>query len=415
MGLKDSMGGENKLRVLFVAICYEPGNLPSDKQFLNDLIQCLPNSIVPAVWTLTESIPGNETVHIGDKFVPISSICRVGHRPIRNKGEVKPIHPKHPFFWQLFEIASSVLYESSRSLRRAVYKHRTQVIHFVDNVGPIIQFFNARFPTIPIICSKPSARVQGSYYWWLYKKLLSVTYSSANKIVTYTDTSRDLIVAAGIPPNKVATIPWGVKTPSPISLASIEAIHRRYGCKKNSLFVVALPRGPKHFICKMIALSKSLAAELPIRFVFAIRPTLHSADYDIMINDNVIVENGPADFYDLLAAADVAFAPQERQFVATLPPLAWLEAMARGTPLITMTNPGIDECVIDGETGLLYQHSKQIKGLLQKCQDRSFLHMMAFNAQSLITQRFNVRAIAIRYASLWESIIAEHVNKNNFK
>jgi len=412
MGLKDSMGGENKLRVLFVAICYEPGNLPSDKQFLNDLIQCLPNSIVPAVWTLTESIPGNETVQIGDKYVPISSICRVGHRPIRNRGEVKPIHPKHPFFWQLFEISSSVLYESSRSLRRAVYKHRTQVIHFVDNVGPIIQVLNARFPTIPIICSKPSARVQGSYCWWLYKKLLRATYNPVDTTVTYTNASKEVIVAAGIPPNKVVAIPWGVKTPSPISLPSIEAINRRYCCTKDSLLVVVLPRGPKHFITDMIVLAKALAEELPIRFVFAIRPTLYSADYDIMINDNVIIENGPADFYDLLAAADVAFAPQEKQSTATLPPLAWLEAMARGTPLITMSNPGIDECVIDKETGLLYQNSNQIKGLLQKCQDSSFRHMMAFNAQSLITQRFNVQSIAIRYASLWESIIAGQVNEN---
>ncbi len=397
---------QSEFRILFVAISYAPVVLPSDKQFLNDLIAALPEIFVPSVWTLTEAPPGYEVAQIGKKSVPVMSRCRLGHQPISEHGETLKPHPSHNQVRQKSEIALSTIWESRRSLQKIIRMEQPQIIHFDCDIGPILGILKNYFPTVLFTCSKPSVRISNSTKWAYYRRMLSYTYRSADKVIAYTDGCQKTLRLAGVPESKVMTIPWGIKKPTPLSPARATDIRQRYGCNHNDLLVVVLPRGGTRFTMDMIQIIKSWDNTIPAKFVFAIRPTRYSPDYDDLSDGNIIVENGPSDFYELLAAADVAFAPQGKQIMTTLPPLAWLEAMVRGLPLITMVNPGVEELVIDGHTGFLYNQPTETEEFLRRLGDEKFRARLSHNAQKLVATYYNIDGIATRYVGMWQALLS---------
>ncbi len=401
------MVNQDKVRILFIAISYAPLVLPSDKQFLNDLIAAVPESFLPSVWTLTEATPGYKVAQIGNRSVPVMSRCRLGHHPISKRGEILTPHPTHNQLRQKLEIALSIIWESRHSLQEIIQREQPQIIHFDCDIGPILGILRARFPAIIFTCSKPSVRIQNSANWSLYSRLLSYTYLSADKVIAYTDLCRKTLQIAGVPEDKVVTIPWGIKQPSSVPSARIADIRQRYGCSAGNLLVVVLPRGGERFTIDMIRQTKSWGSTASTKIVFAIRPTRYSFAYDGLGNDSVIVENGPSDFYELLAASDVAFAPQEKQMMTSLPPLAWLEAMGRGSPLITMENPGVNDLVIDGQTGFLYRQPSEIPGFLTMLSDQEFRTRLSGNAKNRVAGYHSVDNIAIHYVKTWQSLLSD--------
>ena len=156
------MNSTAQLRVLFITVSYALGALPSDKRFLRDLIEYLPASIIPAIWTLSEIPPKYEVTQIGDKLVPVNSQCRLGHQPLTSQGDTLIPHPYHSQLRQVLELMVSTLYESSHSLKESVRLHKPDVIHFYDNVGPVIGILRKQFPEVVVTCGKASTREIGS-------------------------------------------------------------------------------------------------------------------------------------------------------------------------------------------------------------------------------------------------------------
>lgn len=396
------MTGTPKIRVLFLAVSYAPARLPSDKQFLNDLIESLPDSIEPAVWTLTEIPPGYQIAQIGHRQVPVTSVCRIGHKPLFYDDRTPLIHPRHTQVRQLFEVSSSIAIEAFRSLRQAVERHKPQVVHSVDHIGPVLPLLRRLFPNVQITCAKPSARVPEAKGWYAYQKLLRASYGQADAIVAYSESCRRILVKAGIESQKTTTIPWGIKIPTQVDLAKAESIRRRYSCPAGSLLIVGIPRRSAELLQESTRIAKRVVESAPVCFVFAIRPTLYRPEYANLSGKRVKVVSGPPDFYDLLSAADVAFAPQEAQITTAVPQLVWLEAMARRAPIVVRANPGVQETIKHGETGILVETSQEAEVALEKLNaDRAFLHSLQVRAQNWVISRHNVLDIANQYSSLW--------------
>ena len=393
-----------KIRVLFLAVSYAPVRLPSDKQFLNDLIESLPDSIEPAVWTLTEIPPGYQIAQIGHRQVPVTSACRIGHKPLFYDDNRPLPHPRHTQVRQLLEVYSSIAIEAFRSLRQAVEQHKPHVIHLADHMGPVLPLLRRLFPDVRITCAKPSVRVPEARGWYGYQNLLRASYGQADAIIAYSESCRQILVKAGIESQKITTIPWGIKIPTQVDLAKAKSIRRRYSCPAGSLLIVGIPRRSAELLQESTGIAKRVAENAPVCFVFAIRPTLYRPEYANLSGKRVKVVSGPRDFYDLLSAADAAFAPQEAQVMTALPPLVWLEAMARHTPVATVVGPGVEETVVDGQTGILYQDSREAADALRRLMDKELLVALQNSAKRLVLEKYDVERIAESYAELWRGI-----------
>jgi glycosyltransferase involved in cell wall biosynthesis len=409
MEQQNMTGGMPKIRVLFLAVSYAPVRLPSDKQFLNDLIENLPDSIEAAVWTLTEIPPGYQVAQIGHKQVPVTSVCRIGHKPLFYDDNRPLPHPRHALARQLLEVYCSTVIETLGSLRRAVERHKPHVIHLADHLGPVVPLLRRLFPEIRITYAKPSARVPEATGWYAYKNLLRASYGQADAVVAFSESCRRILVKAGIESQRITTIPWGIKIPTQLDLAKADLIRRHYNCPPDSLLIVGIPRGLRNSIevlHKSVEMAKRFSENTPSCFIFAIRPTLYRPEYANLSNERVKVVSGPPDFYAVLSAADAAFAPQQAEGLTALPPLVWLEAMGRRTPVVVASGPGIDETVVDGQTGILYQDSREAADALRRLMDKELLAALQNGAQRLVLEKYDVERIAESYAELWRGILA---------
>ena len=145
-------------RVLIVSVGSYPARLPSDKQFINDLIKNLPSDIVPALWSMIETIPRTTTVTYGKRKVPFTSICRFGHKQW-SSGDERLVVLRRSKLRGLLEIVLTVIIASRRSLREAVKAHNAHILHFADDIGPAIPIVKRIFPFLKITCAKPSTRI----------------------------------------------------------------------------------------------------------------------------------------------------------------------------------------------------------------------------------------------------------------
>lgn len=395
------------LRVLIVAISYFPMRIPSDKQFVNDLLKHLPDSIEPAVWTLNEADPSSRIVRIGNRNIPVRSICRLWHRPLSSGEDGLVPHPNHSQVWNLTEISLSLGFAAFGSLRKAIRDHKAQILHFADHIGPVLQLIRALFPDIAITCAKPTAWVPSAKYWLLYERLLQSSLGSADAIIAYSQSCKSSLVHAGIDNRKLHMIPWGIERPCPTSQEKINLIRQRYGCSPDDLLVVGEDRGLlTEYRYRIIRDAKVLAEQEPMRFVFPIRPTRFQEEHTKLSDERVTVIKSPPDFYDLLAAADALFCPEGSQLATCLPPLMWLEAMVRRTPVVTTFGPGVEETLVDGQTGILYQDSREAADALRRLMDKELLAALQNGAQRFVLEKYDVERIAESYAELWTGIWA---------
>lgn len=89
-------------------------------------------------------------------------------------------------------------------------------------------------------------------------------------------------------------------------------------------------------------------------------------------------------------------------------PVAILEAMAAGLPVVSTTVSGIPEAVEHGETGLLVppeDAAALADALLQMVEDGSLRRSMGLAGRRRVVEHFTIDAIADRYLSLWHNLV----------
>lgn len=393
------------IRVLILSIGSLPIGIPSDKQFINDLIGHLPDSIIPALWTLNEAVPRSDQVAIGRRVLSYWSVNRFGHRPWCKGDEGLVVH-RHNQYVDLFEVSISILAASFGSLRQAIITHDPHIIHFSDDLGPSIPLIKTLFPRIKITCTKGHVRVITDTGNLLYKSRIRMGLRSANRIIAHTNACKDNLQQAGIQ-QPITVIPWGALPPKPLPDERRRAIRSGFGCSDNDVLILASPRGTDSTLMRAIQVAddymSSTASDASTKCVFSLKPN-HDHACSKLATGRVQVMKSPPDFYDILESADALFAPQEKICRTVLPPLLWFEAMMRGTPVVTEFNPGIEDVIEDGVTGILFNGWECAQDALKKLLDQNLLIKMKREAREATLGKYNISQIADTYADLWSSL-----------
>ena len=107
-----------------------------------------------------------------------------------------------------------------------------------------------------------------------------------------------------------------------------------------------------------------------------------------------------------LAAADVFILPSCWEGL----PIALLEAMSAGLPVIATRVEGVDEVVEEGVHGALVQPESTeelVKAILQLSKDVAQRHQMGDAARLLVLERYTVDRMCERYLKLFEHSLGE--------
>ena len=392
----------SRVRVLFISISSLPLQIPSDKQFINDLVLNLPEDISPSIWTLNETVPCNTIVHMGKKDIYFRSVCRLGHKPWCSGNEGLVIHRHKPIL-NLSEIIMSILFASLGSLRKIINEQKPQILHFTDDLGPAIPIVKGLFPRLKITCSKPSVLNIVNKKNFLYSLRIRTGLIFADTIIAFTKACKDNLLKIGIK-NNIEVIPWGVILPNVLSDFKIKRIRSEFGCSMDDILVVGSPRNLDKMLINAVKAGENATKNTNLHFLFCIKPTLYRKEFSKLSTQKVQVIKSPSNFYEILESADVLFAPQGSNNHTSLPYLLWLEAMVRGTPVVTEFNPGVEETIENKVSGILYNGFDSSQYKLKELCNKFLLRKMKQAAKKIACEKYNIKKIAARYAALWLSL-----------
>jgi glycosyltransferase involved in cell wall biosynthesis len=212
----------------------------------------------------------------------------------------------------------------------------------------------------------------------------------------------------GIPEDQIAVIPPGVVPPSP-PLPRVEICRRLGVAEAVRLIVVVGPlqryKGGYEAIWAFDILGQ-LFDDLHLVLVGEGRERLRLQRFaaELRGGERVHVVGWQADVSSLVAAASVVWAP----VLKDAGHIGVLEAMAAGVPVVASRWPGLEELIVDGETGALMPPGekaglgRQTRLLLENEQRR---RQMGDAARRRATEHFSAEALYANYARLFGNAV----------
>lgn len=394
------------MNILMIGLGYLPYIAVGDKNFWFRLIPLLAGErckvIVASINDHKEKILHQQTTKAS---IPIYNICRPFHRnPSRfygKEGSLRYYRHKHRPLQDIIEIYLTVLANLSL-LRKLVNSHNIEVIHFIDNLGPAMRLIKGIFPNLYFTLSTATYNPRGK----LYDRYLKYSFAKLDKIIPYSEAYREKLIELGFPKEKTRVIKWSVHLPKKqLNLTQKAEFKRRIGIEPSSkLFLWS------GFITSIQIADFWIALRIAQRitklydschFIFAFKPPAFRQEYTAHKSDRINIITKVQNFPELLEVADIFFSPVGNLNSIISPPLTWIEAMSYGTPIMTNHIKGVDEIVIDKQTGFVAETIDDLKSTIMRAVNDDNLSRISENARRWITQNYNIEAAAEEYLALW--------------
>src|SRR5207249_1201800 len=112
-----------------------------------------------------------------------------------------------------------------------------------------------------------------------------------------------------------------------------------------------------------------------------------------------------AAFHAARLAADVFLSPIQDARSTAAPPLAWLESLAMGIPILTTDIPGSEEAVVEGVSGLRVGSPEAAsERLIELSSNEGQLQRLREGARKVAVDRYSVDRSLVEYLELWSSL-----------
>src|SRR5437867_5408840 len=294
------------------------------------------------------------------------------------------------------------------TLRRLMRAHVVSLVHTHSSTDSWLGALAARSLRLPVVRSRHVSIAIRS----------ALVYRLADRIVTSGEAVRALVVAAGIPPQRVAAIPPGVDTARFHPTVSGTAVRDELGLGAGEPLVglVANIRGSKGHNVFLEAAREILTTAPRARFLIVgdgvgyeeVRRRLAA----LGLAERVTMTGFRRDIPEVMAALDVLVLPSIRSEATSqvIP-----QALAVGTPVVGTTVGGRPELIRDGETGRLVPPADApalAAAILDLLRDPERPRALARRGQALVLARHSIDAALARtlevYAAVRARSAAEH-------
>ncbi|MGC9398865.1 MAG: glycosyltransferase [Anaerolineae bacterium] len=269
-----------------------------------------------------------------------------------------------------------------------------------------------RLTRIPvIIATRHSVEIGGGHREWINR----LVRSSHDAVVTV---SREVYEAelrrSGTDPGKLVMIPGGVRLSDfdEIVQASPERLRDGWGIQPQSYLIGTVgrfvePKGYPHLLDAMVRIQ----AHLPdVKALLVgdgvLRPAMEEKAHALGLSDSVIFTGIRRDVPEILALLDVFVLPSLWEGL----PLALLEAMAAGLPVVATRVGGVPEVVVDGVTGLLVPPRDPhalADAILRLLRDPALRRRMGEAGRARVAAHFSVEQMVRKIEALYEQLLAQ--------
>jgi len=282
-----------------------------------------------------------------------------------------------------FDVAAIV------ALRRLISQYEIGVVHTHSSVDSWLGALAARS------CRRPLVRSRHVSIPILRRRAL--VYRLADRVLTTGEAIRAIVIAAGVAPDRVVSVPAGVDTARFHPGVSGKTVRDELGLTGPCVGLVANIRGSKghnDFLEAALVVRRRLPAA---RFLIVgdgvgfddVRRRVHA----LGLASHVVMTGFRRDVPEVMAALDVLVLPSVRSEATSqvIP-----QALAVGTPVVATAVGGIPEIVKDGGTGRLVppgEPAALAAAIVDVLADAGRAHAMAQAGQALVFERFTFDAM----------------------
>ncbi len=239
----------------------------------------------------------------------------------------------------------------------------------------------------------------------------ALVYRLADRVITSGEAVRTIVVGAGVPAERVISIPPGVDTSRFHPGISGKTVRDELGIGADRMLVglVANIRGSKGHNVFLDAAQMVLRARPDVRFLIVgdgvgygeVRKRVG----DMGLATAVTLTGFRRDIPEVMAALDVLVLPSIRSEATSqvIP-----QALAVGTPVVASTVGGNPELVRDGETGRLVPPGDAhalAEAVLWMLVDPERARALARAAQALVQERWSIDASMARTAAVYRALL----------
>jgi glycosyltransferase involved in cell wall biosynthesis len=256
---------------------------------------------------------------------------------------------------------------------------------------------------IPVRIATFHGVIEGSSSWCKRLHACLINSRITTVLVAVSERVREIAVGEGIQPGNIVVIPNGIE----IQDAVISPLHLRQdlGLPQDAPILLSVGRltDQKGHDILIAAMPAVLAERANVMLVIVGDGPLHSALEQqvarLGLGGHVRLLGNRNDVRELLSLADIFVLPSRSEGL----PLALLEAMGAGLPVIATRIAGAEEVVQEGENGLLVppeNHQALSQALLRLLADPSACRTMGRNGRELVKECYTLNRMCEAYLDL---------------
>jgi len=242
-----------------------------------------------------------------------------------------------------------------------------------------------------------------------------VNHNIAHVLVTVSEKTRQIALAEGVRPGRVTVIQNGI-TPMPFEGEHRLEVRKEAGIGADDLFLLSVgrlvyPKAHDVLVSAMPAVLKEFPnAKVGICGDGVLRRKLETQIKSLGLEDSVKLLGQQNNVAKFLSSADVFVLPSRSEGL----PIALLEAMSIGLPVIATKVEGMDEVVTEGAHGLFapvddVESLSQV--ILQLLRDPHMRARMGAAAKRRVNEIYSVDRMGEQYLNLMHSLLRSKVSK----
>jgi glycosyltransferase involved in cell wall biosynthesis len=398
------------MKVLLVGAGYFPNLTAGEKNFFYRLVPLLQGRSEVSVFSLNDLPDEVLWQDTGDVPVPVYCARRPFHRNYDRfffvANGYTAYHHRHRPPQEIFERFVSFV-AHARRLRQILADRHIELVHFMDNFGLAMPLLRVIAPGVKVTFAAANYHLRGSRGMYDAYLRLSLGWLHAAGVYSQAYVDRLRAIGVRIP---LELIHWGVPIPeNPITLEGRDARRAALGVGRGQTLVLwsgfLQQIGEADFL-RTIDVARQVVARIPnVSFLFTFKPESYREAYAREMTDRISVVTRVPDFTAVLEAADLFLSPIGAVDSTVSPPLTWLEAMARGTPVVTTDIGGVREAIEHAKTGYIATSYETLAdGLIEAVRDPGRAAVAAA-ARKVARRRFSLDAAAHRHIAFWQGVL----------
>lgn len=291
-----------------------------------------------------------------------------------------------------------------------IRKNKPDVIETFTHDSNVLILPLAWAARIPVRIATHHGKIEGFSRW---KEIVhaSIVNSMANSIVAVSEKTRQISREEGIRADKIVMIPNGI-TPIPVEGVDRRVIRAELGYSNNDVLLLSVGRlvyqkAHEYLVSAMSTVLKEMPnVKAGICGDGVLRADLEAQINSLGVGEQVKLFGMQADVTKFLAAADVFVLPSRWEGL----PIALLEAMSAGLPIIAARVEGVDQTVEHGVHGLLVppeSPEELAKAILQLSAAPEQRRAMGNAARTRILDLYTIDQMCEQYLKLFEQALGK--------